>query len=117
MYLLMMAASMAMMISMGLMMLCTVISKKSIMDKEKMSPFECGFDPNSSARMPFSIQFFLIAVLFLIFDIEIVIIMPMIITVKMSMMAQWFTTVTMFVMIILAGLFHEWKNGVLEWAK
>nr|YP_010133439.1 NADH dehydrogenase subunit 3 [Lethocerus indicus]AJG02891.1 NADH dehydrogenase subunit 3 [Lethocerus indicus] len=112
-----MAASMALLISAGLMMLCTVISKKSIMDKEKMSPFECGFDPNSSARIPFSIQFFLIAVLFLIFDIEIVIIMPMIITMKTSMMTQWFMTVTTFVMIILAGLFHEWSNGVLEWAK
>nr|AOY34904.1 NADH dehydrogenase subunit 3 [Lethocerus deyrollei]BCH52384.1 NADH dehydrogenase subunit 3 [Kirkaldyia deyrolli] len=117
MYMLMITATIALMISMGLMALCTVISKKGIMDQEKMSPFECGFDPCSSARIPFSIQFFLIAVLFLIFDIEIVIIMPMAVTMKTSMATQWFSTVSIFVLVILMGLFHEWKNGVLEWAK
>nr|QZI85970.1 NADH dehydrogenase subunit 3 [Rhynocoris fuscipes] len=103
-------------ISMGLILVCTVISKKSIIDREKMSPFECGFDPKSSSRMPFSIQFFLLAVLFLIFDIEIVIILPMIIVLKSSIMMIWFTTVSLFIIILLFGLFHEWKNGVLEWA-
>nr|YP_009485714.1 NADH dehydrogenase subunit 3 [Rhynocoris incertis]AVZ00851.1 NADH dehydrogenase subunit 3 [Rhynocoris incertis] len=108
---------MVMMISMGLILVCTIISKKSMMDREKMSPFECGFDPKSSSRMPFSIQFFLLAVLFLIFDIEIVIILPMIIVLKKSILTIWFTTVSMFIIILLFGLYHEWKNGVLEWAK
>nr|YP_002727955.1 NADH dehydrogenase subunit 3 [Physopelta gutta]YP_009643421.1 NADH dehydrogenase subunit 3 [Physopelta cincticollis]ABZ02105.1 NADH dehydrogenase subunit 3 [Physopelta gutta]APO08852.1 NADH dehydrogenase subunit 3 [Physopelta cincticollis] len=98
-----------------LMTLCTIISKKSIMSREKMSPFECGFDPKSTARLPFSLQFFLIAVLFLIFDVEIVIILPMIITLKMSNMMTWMMTVTMFMMILITGLFYEWKNGMLEW--
>nr|YP_009485636.1 NADH dehydrogenase subunit 3 [Tapeinus singularis]AVZ00773.1 NADH dehydrogenase subunit 3 [Tapeinus singularis] len=96
--------------------MCTVIAKKSILDREKMSPFECGFDPKSSSRMPFSIQFFLIAVLFLIFDIEIVIILPMIIVMKSSIIKMWFLTVSTFIIILLSGLFHEWNNGVLEWA-
>nr|YP_009472927.1 NADH dehydrogenase subunit 3 [Macrosaldula sp. PJ-2017]AST10158.1 NADH dehydrogenase subunit 3 [Macrosaldula sp. PJ-2017] len=104
------------MISMGLMIICSVISSKSIMDREKMSPFECGFDPKSSPRMPFSMQFFLIAVLFLIFDVEIVIIMPMVVTLKKSMTMTWMITVIMFIMILIMGLFHEWKNGILEWA-
>nr|QPA36041.1 NADH dehydrogenase subunit 3 [Camarochiloides weiweii] len=107
----------ALIISTTLMIICSTISKKTIMDREKMSPFECGFDPKSSPRMPFSIQFFLIAVLFLIFDIEIVIILPMIITLKMSFMMTWFFTTTMFIIILLIGLYHEWNNGVLEWAK
>nr|AGO28136.1 NADH dehydrogenase subunit 3 [Sphedanolestes impressicollis] len=106
-----------MMISIGLILVCTIISKKSILDREKMSPFECGFDPKSSSRMPFSIQFFLLAVLFLIFDIEIVIILPMIIVMKKSIMTLWFLTVSAFIIILLFGLYHEWKNGVLEWAK
>nr|YP_010010499.1 NADH dehydrogenase subunit 3 [Sycanus croceovittatus]QOH97847.1 NADH dehydrogenase subunit 3 [Sycanus croceovittatus] len=103
-------------ISIGLILVCSIISKKSILDREKMSPFECGFDPKSSSRMPFSIQFFLLAVLFLIFDIEIVIILPMIIVMKSSVMKIWFLTVSLFIMILLFGLYHEWNNGVLEWA-
>nr|AZB51185.1 NADH dehydrogenase subunit 3 [Triatoma rubrofasciata] len=106
----------ALIISMSLIMICTTISKKSILDREKMSPFECGFDPKGSSRMPFSIQFFLIAVLFLIFDIEIVIILPMIITLKVSSPMIWFTTIMLFITVLLAGLYHEWNNGVLDWA-
>uniref|UniRef100_A0A6M9U0H7 NADH-ubiquinone oxidoreductase chain 3 n=1 Tax=Hospesneotomae nitida TaxID=72492 RepID=A0A6M9U0H7_9HEMI len=106
---------MAFMISMMLIIMCTIISKKSILDREKMSPFECGFDPKSSSRMPFSIQFFLIAVLFLIFDLEIVIILPMIITLKSSSMITWFLTISTFIIIMLIGLYHEWNNGVLDW--
>nr|QKY63916.1 NADH dehydrogenase subunit 3 [Triatoma vitticeps] len=106
----------ALIISAILIILCTVISKKSILDREKMSPFECGFDPKSSSRMPFSIQFFLIAILFLIFDIEIVIILPMIITLKSSSLMTWFITIVTFIFILLIGLYHEWNNGVLEWA-
>nr|AIW65042.1 NADH dehydrogenase subunit 3 [Notonectidae sp. MT-2014] len=115
MYLVLMTMLFTTMISIILMIMCTIISKNTMMDREKMSPFECGFDPKSSARMPFSIQFFLIAVLFLIFDIEIVIILPMVITLPFSMAKTWFMTVSIFILILLLGLFHEWKNGVLEW--
>nr|UPL66030.1 NADH dehydrogenase subunit 3 [Calacanthia angulosa] len=117
MYKVLISMMMMMMISLLLMTMCSIISYKSIMDREKMSPFECGFDPKSSSRMPFSMQFFLIAVLFLIFDVEIVIILPMILTLKSSIMSTWLITVMVFIMILIIGLFHEWKNGVLEWAK
>nr|YP_009472940.1 NADH dehydrogenase subunit 3 [Metatropis longirostris]AST10171.1 NADH dehydrogenase subunit 3 [Metatropis longirostris] len=107
----------ATLISTGLMMMCLVISKKMKMDREKMSPFECGFDPKSSARMPFSIQFFLIAVLFLIFDVEVAIILPMIITLKTSNIMMWTITITVFISTLIMGLYYEWKNNMLEWAK
>nr|AFI54727.1 NADH dehydrogenase subunit 3 [Acanthosoma labiduroides] len=105
----------AMIIPITLMMICTVISKKSIEDREKMSPFECGFDPMSSARTPFSIQFFLIAVLFLIFDVEIAILLPVIITMKWSMNMMWIITISSFLTVLILGLLHEWKNGMLDW--
>nr|YP_010310380.1 NADH dehydrogenase subunit 3 [Camptopus lateralis]UMY75915.1 NADH dehydrogenase subunit 3 [Camptopus lateralis] len=106
---------MAMMISLILMIVCTIISKTTILDREKMSPFECGFDPKSSARTPFSLQFFLIAILFLIFDIEIAIILPMIITLKTSNIMSWMLTMMIFIMILIIGLYYEWKNGMLDW--
>uniref|UniRef100_A0AAU7YS33 NADH-ubiquinone oxidoreductase chain 3 n=1 Tax=Rhopalus nigricornis TaxID=3151526 RepID=A0AAU7YS33_9HEMI len=112
----MLTISIAMMISLILMMLCTIISKTTILDREKMSPFECGFDPKSSARMPFSLQFFLIAILFLIFDIEIAIILPMIITLKISNIMSWSLTMTIFISVLIMGLYYEWKNNMLEWA-
>nr|YP_010373830.1 NADH dehydrogenase subunit 3 [Arocatus melanocephalus]UPI55357.1 NADH dehydrogenase subunit 3 [Arocatus melanocephalus] len=105
------------MIAMLLMLMCTIISKNMTMDREKMTPFECGFDPKSSARMPFSIQFFLIAVLFLIFDIEIAIILPMMITMKTSSMMTWTTTVAVFMITLILGLYYEWKTNMLEWSK
>nr|YP_010373817.1 NADH dehydrogenase subunit 3 [Malcus auriculatus]UPI55344.1 NADH dehydrogenase subunit 3 [Malcus auriculatus] len=106
---------MTIIVSALLMMTCTIISKKSIKDREKMSPFECGFDPISSARMPFSIQFFLIAILFLIFDVEIAIMLPMITSLKSSNMMSWTITVTIFINILIMGLYYEWKNNMLEW--
>nr|YP_009915372.1 NADH dehydrogenase subunit 3 [Nysius fuscovittatus]QLF99805.1 NADH dehydrogenase subunit 3 [Nysius fuscovittatus] len=109
--------TLAMIISMSLMIMCTIISKTMSMDREKMSPFECGFDPKSSARMPFSIQFFLIAVLFLIFDIEIAIIMPMMITMKTSNLMMWTMTISMFIITLTLGLYYEWKTNMLEWSK
>nr|WGO58191.1 NADH dehydrogenase subunit 3 [Allacta xizangensis] len=104
-----------MIVSLSIMMLATLLSKKMIEDREKSSPFECGFDPKSSARMPFSLQFFLIAVIFLIFDVEIALLLPMVIIMLQSNLKAWTTTSIMFLMILLLGLFHEWNQGSLEW--
>nr|YP_010692632.1 NADH dehydrogenase subunit 3 [Machaerotypus stigmosus]WBV77373.1 NADH dehydrogenase subunit 3 [Machaerotypus stigmosus] len=95
----------------------TLLSKKSIMDTQKLSPFECGFNPISKKRLPFSIHFFMIAIIFLIFDVEIVIIMPMVLTMKFSMMKFWTLTCTTFIFILLVGLYYEWMNGLLNWTK
>nr|QKN98979.1 NADH dehydrogenase subunit 3 [Mileewa ponta] len=94
-----------------------IVSKKSIIDIQKSSPFECGFNPTSKKRLPFSIHFFLIAVIFLIFDIEIIIIIPMIFTLKSSLMFYWMNSITSLVIVLLMGLYHEWYNGMLKWTK
>nr|YP_010443303.1 NADH dehydrogenase subunit 3 [Apogonia splendida]UTE83831.1 NADH dehydrogenase subunit 3 [Apogonia splendida] len=103
-------------ISLLLMILASLISKKSFMDREKSSPFECGFDPKSSARMPFSLHFFLIAMIFLIFDVEITLLIPLILIMKISNMLNYLTITLFFLFILLLGLYHEWYQGALEWS-
>nr|YP_009755597.1 NADH dehydrogenase subunit 3 [Aedes koreicus]QIP54106.1 NADH dehydrogenase subunit 3 [Aedes koreicus]UTU97028.1 NADH dehydrogenase subunit 3 [Aedes koreicus]UXX44872.1 NADH dehydrogenase subunit 3 [Aedes koreicus]UXX44885.1 NADH dehydrogenase subunit 3 [Aedes koreicus]UXX44898.1 NADH dehydrogenase subunit 3 [Aedes koreicus] len=97
------------------MMLATILSKKSIIDREKSSPFECGFDPMNYSRLPFSLRFFLIAIIFLIFDVEIALILPMILIIKSSNIINWSITSLFFILILLLGLYHEWNQGALEW--
>nr|YP_010250268.1 NADH dehydrogenase subunit 3 [Lichtwardtia dentalis]QTV20893.1 NADH dehydrogenase subunit 3 [Lichtwardtia dentalis] len=103
-------------ISAVVMMLASILSKKSIIDREKSSPFECGFDPKSSSRLPFSLQFFLIAIIFLIFDVEIALILPIIVIMNFSNMMVWMTTSMIFIIILLIGLYHEWNQGALNWS-
>nr|URX53000.1 NADH dehydrogenase subunit 3 [Glyptotermes sp. 8 AB-2022a]URX53013.1 NADH dehydrogenase subunit 3 [Glyptotermes sp. 8 AB-2022a] len=99
-----------------IMMLTSLLSKKNIEDREKSSPFECGFDPKSSARLPFSLRFFLIAVIFLIFDVEIAMLLPMTIVTTTSNIKTWMMISSIFLMILIIGLYHEWNQGSLEWA-
>nr|YP_009487738.1 NADH dehydrogenase subunit 3 [Anopheles gilesi]AWB98556.1 NADH dehydrogenase subunit 3 [Anopheles gilesi] len=97
------------------MLLATFLSKKTLMDREKCSPFECGFDPMNSSRLPFSLRFFLIAIIFLIFDVEIALLLPMILIIKSSNLITWSITSLFFIFILLIGLYHEWNQGALEW--
>nr|APX39803.1 NADH dehydrogenase subunit 3 [Gonioctena aegrota] len=99
-----------------LIILVNLISKKTFMDREKSSPFECGFDPKSSARLPFSLQFFLVAVIFLIFDVEITLLLPMISSIMLNNMMNYSIIFSFFLLILLIGLYHEWNQGALNWA-
>nr|YP_009753996.1 NADH dehydrogenase subunit 3 [Cheirotonus gestroi]QIT06605.1 NADH dehydrogenase subunit 3 [Cheirotonus gestroi] len=103
------------MIPTAMMLICLTISKKSFMDREKSSPFECGFDPKSSPRIPFSLHFFLIAVIFLIFDVEITLLIPLILVMKISNMINYWIISIFFIIILLLGLYHEWNQGALNW--
>nr|YP_010140045.1 NADH dehydrogenase subunit 3 [Balala fujiana]QQK57700.1 NADH dehydrogenase subunit 3 [Balala fujiana] len=94
-----------------------ITNKKNILDMEKSSPFECGFNPMSNKRLPFSIHFFLIAVIFLIFDVEVIIILPSLFSMKYSMTMNWMITLVLFMLTLIMGTFHEWKNGMLDWTK
>nr|ADW41422.1 NADH dehydrogenase subunit 3 [Drosophila ezoana] len=109
-------ASVIMMISFIVMILASILSKKTLVDREKSSPFECGFDPKSSSRLPFSLRFFLITIIFLIFDVEIALILPMIIIFKFSNLMIWSITSIIFILILLIGLYHEWNQGMLNWS-
>nr|APT41509.1 NADH dehydrogenase subunit 3 [Nyssomyia flaviscutellata] len=111
-----MIATIIFMISNIVMLLANILSKKSIIDREKSSPFECGFDPKTTSRLPFSLQFYLIAIIFLIFDIEIALLLPMILSFNVSHMHLWLLTSILFLIILIIGLFHEWYQGALNWS-
>nr|UXX49958.1 NADH dehydrogenase subunit 3 [Chrysotus sp.] len=116
MLLIMCMATLIFSISVIVMILASILSKKTILDREKCSPFECGFDPSSSSRLPFSLQFFLIAIIFLIFDVEIALILPIIVVINNSNMISWIITTFIFILILLIGLYHEWNQGALNWS-
>nr|AFQ62259.1 NADH dehydrogenase subunit 3 [Cheironitis sp. MJTNT-2012] len=116
MFILMTSALMIFSITLIMIMISSILSKKTFMDREKSSPFECGFDPKSSSRLPFSLQFFLIAVIFLIFDVEIALLIPLISILKISNIMLLISISSFFIIILLIGLYHEWNQGALEWA-
>nr|UPX88557.1 NADH dehydrogenase subunit 3 [Nicrophorus vespilloides] len=99
-----------------MMSIASIISFKSFMDREKSSPFECGFDPKNSARLPFSLQFFLIAVIFLIFDVEITLLIPLIVILKISSISNFIYISSFFLFVLIIGLYHEWNQGALKWS-
>nr|YP_009232200.1 NADH dehydrogenase subunit 3 [Rhynchocinetes durbanensis]AMA20512.1 NADH dehydrogenase subunit 3 [Rhynchocinetes durbanensis] len=103
-------------ICVAIMIAATLLSRKAWGDREKSSPFECGFDPNGSARLPFSLRFFLIAIIFLIFDVEVTLLLPLVSSINFSSPIHWIFTGSIFLLILILGLYHEWNQGALEWA-
>ena len=89
-----------------LLQLCQLLTHKQTQDKEKSSAFECGYDPSGRTRLPFCMKFFLIGVIFLIFDVEIALILPL-------PFAQTF--ILFFLMLLMGGLAYEWFYGGLDW--
>nr|YP_004222146.1 NADH dehydrogenase subunit 3 [Berthellina sp. TLT-2006]ABK92226.1 NADH dehydrogenase subunit 3 [Berthellina sp. TLT-2006] len=83
--------------------------------EEKLTPFECGFDPLSGMRSPFSTRFFLLIVLFLIFDIEVALLFPILSMASTSSPFFIILALVLFLTILLFGMFHEWNEGALDW--
>nr|YP_636887.1 NADH dehydrogenase subunit 3 [Sirembo imberbis]BAC23197.1 NADH dehydrogenase subunit 3 [Sirembo imberbis] len=86
-------------------------------DYEKLSPYECGFDPLGSARLPFSLRFFLVAILFLLFDLEIALLLPLPWGDHMPSPMVTFLWAASLIILLTLGLIYEWLQGGLEWAE
>nr|WNH21797.1 NADH dehydrogenase subunit 3 [Nes longus] len=86
-------------------------------DQEKLSPYECGFDPLGSARLPFSMRFFLVAILFLLFDLEIALLLPLPWGDQLPTPLGTFFWATLVLTLLTLGLIYEWIQGGLEWAE
>nr|BBH37363.1 NADH dehydrogenase subunit 3 [Uropterygius concolor]BBH37376.1 NADH dehydrogenase subunit 3 [Uropterygius concolor] len=86
-------------------------------DLEKLSPYECGFDPLGSARLPFSMRFFLVAILFLLFDLEIALLLPLPWGNQLPDTTQTLAWASLILILLTIGLAYEWAQGGLEWAE
>ena len=87
----------------------------------KMSPYECGMQPVGDARQRFTVKFYLVAMLFILFDVEAVFLYPWAI-VSQHLKADglgmfWFSEMLVYILIVLAGFWYVWKKGVLDWNK
>ena len=83
-------------------------------DPEKLSAYECGFEAFSDSRMKFDVRFYLVAILFIIFDLEIAFLFPWAISLG-SIGALGFWSMMIFLSILTIGFIYEWKKGALDW--
>ncbi|RCL03897.1 MAG: NADH-quinone oxidoreductase subunit A [Candidatus Tokpelaia sp. JSC161] len=83
-------------------------------DSEKLSPYECGFNSFDSARMKFDIRFYLVSILFIIFDLEVAFLLPWAVSFNVIGFFGFFSMM-MFLALLTVGFIYEWKKGALEW--
>nr|WPS93695.1 NADH dehydrogenase subunit 3 [Nedyopus patrioticus unicolor] len=99
-----------------LVILALLLSFLTLEDEDKMSSFECGFISFQGSRLTFSLQFFLVAIIFLIFDVEIALILPLPLVTLGSNSLVVMMVCFVFLVVVLGGLYYEWGAGVLDWA-
>ena len=100
-------------LSIGFIILNFILSPKNP-DPEKLSAYECGFEPFNDSRMEFDIRFYLVAILFIIFDLEIAFLFPWAISLG-NIGILGFTSMMIFLFILTVGFVYEWKKGALDW--
>jgi NADH-quinone oxidoreductase subunit A len=88
---------------------------KRVKDRVKNSPYECGMAPTGSARERFSVKFYLVAIVFILFDIEAVFLYPWAVVYRELKMFA-FVEMLLFIVLILCGFFYVWKKGALDWS-
>ena len=90
------------------------IAAPSTPDPEKLSAYECGFEPFNDSRMEFDVRFYLVAILFIIFDLEIAFLFPWAISLG-EIGLYGFCSMMLFLFILTVGFIYEWKKGALDW--
>lgn len=99
---------------MGVLMLAPFLVAVRNPDPEKVSAYECGFNAFDDARMKFDVRFYLVSILFIIFDLEIAFLFPWAIAFK-KIGAFGFWSMMVFLAVLTIGFIYEWKKGALEW--
>ncbi len=98
----------------GAMVLATLIIARQRPDSEKVSPYECGFEPVEDARNKVDVRFYLVAILFIIFDLEVAFLFPWVVSLsEIGVFGFW--SMFVFLVILTVGFVYEWRKGALEW--
>ena len=96
------------------MVLASYVVARQKPDSEKLSPYECGFEPFDDARSKFDVRFYLVAILFIIFDLEVAFLFPWAVTLgSIGMFGFW--SMVVFLAVLTVGFIYEWRKGALEW--
>jgi NADH-quinone oxidoreductase subunit A len=83
-------------------------------DSEKLSPYECGFEPFEDARIRFDVRYYLVAILFIIFDLEVAFLFPWAVALgDIGLFGFW--SMVVFLAVLTVGFIYEWRKGALEW--
>lgn len=82
--------------------------------KEKLSTYECGFNPQGDSRRPFDVRYYLVAILFILFDLEVAFLVPWAVVFR-KLGWQGMAAMGLFILMLLLGFVYEWKRGALEW--
>ena len=97
-----------------LMVLASWIIGKNKPDDQKLSPYECGFDAFEDTRSQFDVRFYLVAILFIIFDLEVAFLFPWAVSLgSIGMIGFW--SMIVFLIVLTVGFIYEWKKGALDW--
>ncbi len=98
----------------GLMVAASYIVAAQRPDSEKLAPYECGFDAFGDSRGKFDVRFYLIAILFIIFDLEVAFLFPWAVALgDIGLLGFW--SMVVFLVVLTIGFIYEWKKGALEW--
>ncbi|MGE5503766.1 MAG: NADH-quinone oxidoreductase subunit A [Actinomycetota bacterium] len=98
----------------GVIVLASWIVARQKPDREKAAAYECGFDAFGDARSKFEVRFYLVAILFIIFDLEVAFLFPWAVTLgKIGMFGFW--SMMVFLAVLTIGFIYEWRKGALEW--
>jgi NADH-quinone oxidoreductase subunit A len=93
----------------------SVFFSRKVTNIEKQSPYECGFQPFEDSRIKFDVKYYLVGILYIIFDLEIMFLLPWIINFRLSNIGVFFV-VSLFLIILGIGFIYEWLKGALKWS-
>jgi NADH-quinone oxidoreductase subunit A len=92
----------------------SVVIARQQPNREKLSPYECGFEPFGDARVRFDVRYYLVAILFIIFDLEVAFLFPWAVSLgDIGLFGFW--SMIVFLAVLTIGFIYEWKKGALEW--
>jgi NADH-quinone oxidoreductase subunit A len=98
----------------SLILLASFVIARQRPDSEKLSSYECGFEPFEDARSRFDVRFYLVAILFIIFDLEVAFLFPWAVSLgNIGLLGFW--SMMIFLAVLTVGFVYEWKKGALEW--